>query len=137
MPYREYRNGGIFILLMYLHLGAPRLFVTILYINSGYDRLSYLYMPQYRFPMQLDATRKNSGYETIVAFICVYDCRYDLLEQGELRPDADFNITIPASYSGSFGFESRFVGWLLSLRFSVVILKPCCVTSEIVPQHST
>jgi len=28
---------------MYLHLGAPRLFVTILYINSGYDRLSYLY----------------------------------------------------------------------------------------------
>jgi len=72
---------------MYLHLGAPRLFVTILYINSGYDRLSYLYMPLYRFTMQLDATRKNSGYETIAAVTCVYNCRYDLLHQGEVRPD--------------------------------------------------
>ena len=107
--------GGIFILLMYLHLGAPRLFVTILYINSGYDRLSYLYMPQYRFAMQLDATRKNSGYESIAAVSCVYNYRYDLLQQRELRLVTDYNVTTPASYSGSFGFESRFVGWPLSL----------------------
>ena len=70
---------------MYLHLGAPRLFVTIHYINSGYDRISYLYMPEYRFAMQLDATRKNSGYESFAAFTCVYNCRYDLLQQGELN----------------------------------------------------
>jgi len=88
-------GGGIFILLMYLHLGAPRLFVTILYINSGYDRLSYLYMPQYRFAMQLDATRKNSGYESIAAFTLVFNCRYDLLQQGELRPDTEFNPLNP------------------------------------------
>lgn len=122
---------------MCLHLGAPRLFVTILYINSGYDRLSYLYMPQYRFAMQLDATRKNSGFESIAAVTFVYNCRYDLLQQGELRPDTGFNVTTPASYSGSFGFESRFVGWLSSLRFSVVTLEPCRVTSEPVSQHAT
>jgi hypothetical protein len=116
--------GGIFILLMYLHLGAPRLFVTILYINSGYDRLSYLYMPQYRFAMQLDATRKKSVSESNTAVTCVYNCRYDLLQQGELRPDTEFNFTTPASYSGSCVFESLFVGWLSPLRFSVVTLSP-------------
>jgi len=77
-------------------------------------------MPRYRFAMQLDATRKKSGYESIAAVTCVYNCRHYLIQQGELRPDTEINVTTPASYSGSFGFESRFVGWLSSLKSSVV-----------------
>jgi len=72
--------------------------------------------------MQLDATRKKLGYESIAAVTCVYSCRYDLLQKEEFRPDTEFNVTAPASYSESFRLESRFVNSLSSLKFSVATL---------------
>jgi hypothetical protein len=44
---------------MYLRLGALRLFVTMRYINSAYDSLSYLHTQKHRFGVALDVKAKK------------------------------------------------------------------------------
>jgi hypothetical protein len=43
------------------------------YINSAYDSLSYLYMPEYRFVMLLDAAKKElEDKSNVKSCLCEY-----------------------------------------------------------------
>jgi hypothetical protein len=62
MPCREKSGGDLY----FINVSTSRrsaAFVTIRYINSAYDSLSYLHTQKYRFAVALDVTAKELGAE--------------------------------------------------------------------------